>query len=73
MEKKKGKKFVTHGKHREFYLGLNVATLCSFLIDSNEFITEFNFNSAIMANFCAFNNLIVLTGMRHTQYGFVFF
>ena len=27
MEKNTGKKFVTQGKHREFYLGSNVATL----------------------------------------------
>ena len=27
MEKNTGKKFVTQGKHREFYLGSNVANL----------------------------------------------
>ena len=27
MEKNTGKKFVAQGKHKEFYLGLNVATL----------------------------------------------
>ena len=30
MKKNTGKKFVTQGKHREFYLGLNVATLRLF-------------------------------------------
>ena len=37
MEKNTGKKVVTQGKHREFYLGWNVATLtaeerCDFSI-----------------------------------------
>ena len=27
MEKHTGKKFITQGKHREFYVGWNVATL----------------------------------------------
>ena len=30
MVKNTGKKFVTQGKNREFYLGLNVATLMYF-------------------------------------------
>ena len=32
MEKNTGKKVVTQGKHREFYLGWNVATLVWFAL-----------------------------------------
>ena len=46
MKKNTGKKFVTQGKHREFYLGWNVATLCTFTV--SEFVCDHVFAAQLV-------------------------